>query len=84
MRRKKIRSSRSSQTRSSADSTIYLNMSRSGERIYVATSRLTGSAPFSWAVAMDSDPGQVAMMKAFLAETNDERILAGPRGQPNE
>jgi hypothetical protein len=53
-------------------------------RIYVATYLLTGSAPFSWAIAMDTDPAQVAMMKAFLAETDDERILAGPSGQTNE
>ncbi len=47
-------------------------------RIYVAMYQLTGSAPFSWAVAMDTDPEQIAMMKAFLAETPDERILGGP------
>jgi hypothetical protein len=50
-------------------------------RIYVATYQLTGSAPFSWAIAMDTDPEQVAMMKAFLAETDDDRILAGPTVQ---
>jgi hypothetical protein len=47
-------------------------------RIYVAVYQLTGSAPFSWAIAMDTAPEQVAMMRAFLAETTDDRILAGP------
>jgi hypothetical protein len=47
-------------------------------RIYVAVYQLTGSAPFSWAIAMETDPEQIAMMKAFLANTTDERILAGP------
>jgi hypothetical protein len=47
-------------------------------RIYMAMFLFTGSAPYSWAVAMDSDPEEVAAMRAFLAETSDEVILAGP------
>jgi hypothetical protein len=30
---------------------------------------------------MDTDPAEVALMQAFLAETSDERILAGPSGE---
>ena len=48
-------------------------------RIYVATYMITGSAPFSWAIAIDEDAEEVFQMKKFLAETPDRVILAGPR-----
>ena len=46
-------------------------------RIYAAVYLWSGSAPYSWAVAMDRDPTQVAAMLAFLGETDEASILAG-------
>jgi len=45
-------------------------------RIYAAVYAWSGSAPFSWAVAMDRDTDEVVAMKAFLETTDDAGLLA--------
>lgn len=46
-------------------------------RIYWVTYVWTGSAPFSWTVAMSRDPTEVAEMREFLASTPDAWIAEG-------
>jgi nicotinic acid phosphoribosyltransferase len=43
--------------------------------MYVAVYVWSGSAPFSWHIAMDRDPDEVAAMRAFVETLNEAEIL---------
>lgn len=44
-------------------------------RVYVAVYVWSGSAPFSWHLAMNRDPGEVVAMRAFVETMDEAHVL---------
>jgi hypothetical protein len=44
-------------------------------RLYAAVYVWSGSAPFSWQIAMNRDPDEVVAMRAFVETLNERQVL---------